>query len=84
MHDSHEGEVLTHGNNVVKGYYTNPAATKTAFEGGWFHSGDIGVMHPDGYVELRDRAKDVIISGGENISTGEFQKSRRRYILRLA
>ena len=64
-----------HGNNVAKGYYANPTATETAFQGGWFHSGDIGVMHPDGYVELRDRAKDVIISGGENISTIEVEQA---------
>ncbi len=69
------GEVLMHGNNVAKGYYANPTATETSFEGGWFHSGDIGVMHPDGYVELRDRAKDVIISGGENISTIEVEQA---------
>ncbi|MGZ3647143.1 MAG: AMP-binding protein, partial [Ktedonobacteraceae bacterium] len=65
------GEVVMHGNNVMKGYYRNPEGTAVAFEGGWFHSGDIGVWHPDGYIELRDRAKDVIISGGENISTIE-------------
>ena len=69
------GEVIMHGNNVAKGYYANPTATEIAFEGGWFHSGDIGVMHPDGYVELRDRAKDVIISGGENISTIEVEQT---------
>ncbi|GAC1399497.1 MAG: hypothetical protein NVSMB49_09870 [Ktedonobacteraceae bacterium] len=69
------GEVLMHGNNVAKGYYANPTANEVAFEGGWFHSGDIGVMHPDGYVELRDRAKDVIISGGENISTIEVEQT---------
>ena len=64
-----------HGNNVAKGYYENPAATAKAFEGGWFHSGDLGVWHPDGYIELRDRAKDVIISGGENISTIEVEQA---------
>jgi len=63
-----------HGNNVMKGYYENPEGTDVAFEGGWFHSGDIGVWHPDGYIELRDRAKDVIISGGENISTIEVEQ----------
>ncbi len=62
------------GNNVMKGYYENPAATAKAFEGGWFHSGDVGVWHPDGYIELRDRAKDIIISGGENISTIEVEQ----------
>lgn len=69
------GEALMRGNNVAKGYYNNPTATAQAFEGGWFHSGDIGVMHPDGYLELRDRAKDVIISGGENISTIEIEQA---------
>ncbi len=69
------GEVVMHGNNVMKGYYHNPEGTAAAFEGGWFHSGDIGVWHPDGYIELRDRAKDVIISGGENISTIEVEQT---------
>ncbi len=69
------GEVVMHGNNVAKGYYANPQATAEAFEGGWFHSGDLGVWHPDGYIELRDRAKDVIISGGENISTIEVEQT---------
>ncbi len=73
------GEVLMRGNNVAKGYYENDAATENAFEGGWFHSGDIGVMHPDNYIELRDRAKDVIISGGENISTIEVEQTIVRH-----
>ncbi len=68
------GEVVMHGNNVMKGYFRNPEGTAVAFEGGWFHSGDLGVWHPDGYIELRDRAKDVIISGGENISTIEVEQ----------
>ena len=63
------------GNNVMKGYWDDPEATEKAFAGGWFHSGDLGVMHPDGYVELRDRAKDVVISGGENISTIEVEQA---------
>jgi fatty-acyl-CoA synthase len=67
------GEVVMRGNNVMHGYYDDPEATATAFEGGWFHSGDLGVMHPDGYIELRDRKKDIIISGGENISTIEVE-----------
>jgi len=67
------GEVMIRGNLVMKGYLKNPKATKDAFEGGWFHSGDLGVMHPDGYIELRDRSKDIIISGGENISTIEVE-----------
>ena len=54
---------------MMKGYYSDPEATTRVFAGGWFHSGDIGVWHPDGYIELRDRKKDIIISGGENIST---------------
>ena len=67
------GEIVMRGNTVMQGYFRDPQATATAFTGGWFHSGDLGVMHPDGYVELRDRAKDVIISGGENISTIEVE-----------
>jgi len=68
------GEVIMRGHNVMKGYFDNPEATATAFRGGWFHSGDLAVMHPDGYIELRDRAKDIIISGGENISTIEVEQ----------
>src|SRR5260370_4350244 len=67
------GEIVMRGNNVMKGYFRDEEATAAAFAGGWFHSGDLGVMHPDGYVELRDRAKDIIISGGENISTIEVE-----------
>jgi fatty-acyl-CoA synthase len=67
------GEVVMRGNNVMRGYYADPEATAKAFEGGWFHSGDVGVMHPDGYVELKDRSKDIIVSGGENISTIEVE-----------
>lgn len=67
------GEVFMRGNMVMKGYLKNPTATDAAFSGGWFHTGDLGVMHPDGYIELRDRAKDIIISGGENISTIEVE-----------
>jgi fatty-acyl-CoA synthase len=69
------GEIVMHGNNVMSGYYRDRDATAKAFAGGWYHSGDLGVMHPDGYVELRDRAKDVIISGGENISTVEVEQA---------
>ncbi|MGQ9895884.1 MAG: long-chain-fatty-acid--CoA ligase, partial [Roseiflexus sp.] len=68
------GEVVMHGNNVMKGYYRDEEATRQAFRGGWFHSGDLGVMYPDGYIELRDRKKDIIISGGENISTIEIER----------
>ena len=69
------GEIVMRGNNVMAGYYLDPEATEEAFRGGWFHSGDLGVMHPDGYIELRDRSKDVIISGGENISTIEVEQA---------
>jgi len=67
------GEIVMRGNIVMKGYLKNPLATEEAFAGGWFHSGDLGVMHPDGYIELKDRSKDIIISGGENISTIEVE-----------
>jgi fatty-acyl-CoA synthase len=67
------GEVMFRGNIVMKGYLKNPAATKEAFAGGWFHSGDLGVLHPDGYLQLKDRSKDIIISGGENISSLEVE-----------
>lgn len=69
------GEIVMRGNNVMTGYYDDEDGTAEAFKGGWFHSGDLGVMHPDGYVELRDRAKDVVISGGENISTIEVEQA---------
>ncbi|GAB3486068.1 acyl-CoA synthetase [Azotobacter salinestris] len=67
------GEIFMRGNTVMKGYLKNPTATAEAFEGGWFHTGDLGVWHPDGYVEIRDRLKDIVISGGENISTIEVE-----------
>ena len=67
------GEVMFRGNIVMKGYLKNPQATAEAFAGGWFHSGDLGVMHPDGYIQLKDRSKDIIISGGENISSIEVE-----------
>ena len=67
------GEAMFRGNIVMKGYLKNPAATAEAFAGGWFHSGDLGVMHPDGYIQLKDRSKDIIISGGENISSIEIE-----------
>ncbi|WP_020495357.1 long-chain-fatty-acid--CoA ligase [Sciscionella marina] len=69
------GEIVMRGNNVMSGYYRDPEGTAKAFAGGWFHSGDLGVVHPDGYVELRDRAKDIVISGGENISTIEVEQA---------
>ncbi|MCO5148304.1 MAG: acyl-CoA synthetase [Aquamicrobium sp.] len=67
------GEVMFRGNIVMKGYLKNEEATNAAFAGGWFHSGDLGVMHPDGYIQLKDRSKDIIISGGENISSIEVE-----------
>ena len=67
------GEVMFRGNVVMKGYLKNPEATQKTFAGGWFHSGDLGVVHPDGYVQLKDRSKDIIISGGENISSIEIE-----------
>lgn len=67
------GEIMLRGNVVMKGYLKNPTATAEAFDGGWFHTGDLAVMHPDGYVQIKDRAKDVIISGGENISSIEVE-----------
>jgi fatty-acyl-CoA synthase len=67
------GEVMMRGNIVMKGYLKNVAATAEAFEGGWFHTGDLGVLYPDGYIQLKDRSKDIIISGGENISSIEVE-----------
>ena len=67
------GEVFMRGNIVMKGYLKNASATGAALEGGWFHTGDLGVWHPDGYIELKDRSKDIIISGGENISSIEVE-----------
>src|SRR3989442_1758822 len=69
------GEVIMRGNNVMTGYFEQRDATAEAFRGGWFHSGDLAVWHPDGYIELRDRKKDIIISGGENISTIEVEQT---------
>jgi fatty-acyl-CoA synthase len=73
------GEVLMRGNIVMKGYLKNSRATEEAFAGDWFHSGDLAVMHPDGYIELKDRSKDIIISGGENISTIEVEDALYRH-----
>jgi fatty-acyl-CoA synthase len=69
------GEIVMRGNNVMKGYFEDDEATAEAFKGGWFHSGDLGVMHSDGYVRLMDRAKDVVVSGGENIATVEVEQA---------
>ena len=73
------GEVMFRGNVVMKGYFKNPEATSETFAGGWFHSGDLGVIHPDGYVQLKDRSKDIIISGGENISSIEVEDALFRH-----
>ena len=73
------GEVMFRGNVVMKGYFKNPTASADAFAGGWFHSGDLGVIHPDGYVQLKDRSKDIIISGGENISSIEVEDALYRH-----
>ena len=73
------GEVMFRGNIVMKGYLKNPKATAEAFSGGWFHSGDLGVLYPDGYTQLKDRSKDIIISGGENISSIEIEDTLYRH-----
>ena len=73
------GEVMFRGNIVMKGYLKNPKATAEAFAGGWFHSGDLGVLYPDGYIQLKDRSKDIIISGGENISSIEIEDTLYRH-----
>jgi fatty-acyl-CoA synthase len=73
------GEIFMRGNNVMMGYLKNPVATDENFTGGWFHSGDLAVCHPDGYIEIKDRSKDIIISGGENISTIEVEDALYRH-----
>ena len=73
------GEIVLRGNTIMKGYLLNSTATEEAFRGGWFHTGDLAVWHPDGYVEIKDRAKDVIISGGENISSLEVEEALYRH-----
>jgi fatty-acyl-CoA synthase len=78
------GEIMFRGNITMKGYLKNPSATKEAFEGGWFHSGDLAVMQPDGYVKIKDRSKDVIISGGENISSIEVEDVLYRHAAVMA
>jgi fatty-acyl-CoA synthase len=78
------GEVMFRGNVVMKGYLKNPGATGDAFRDGWFHTGDLGVLHPDGYVKLKDRAKDIIISGGENISSIEVEDALYKHPAVLA
>ncbi|HUA77819.1 MAG TPA: AMP-binding protein [Acetobacteraceae bacterium] len=78
------GEIATRGNVVMKGYLKNPEATRAAFANGWFHTGDLGVMHPDHYVEVKDRAKDIVISGGENIASIEVEEVIYRHPAVLA
>jgi fatty-acyl-CoA synthase len=73
------GEIMFRGNTVMKGYLKNPKASREAFAGGYFHSGDLAVCHADGYIEIRDRSKDIIISGGENISSIEIEKTLYRH-----
>jgi fatty-acyl-CoA synthase len=73
------GEVMVRGNTVMKGYLKNPRATGEAFRDGWFHTGDLAVWHPDGYIEVKDRSKDIIISGGENISSIEVEEALYRH-----
>jgi len=73
------GEIVVRGNVVMQGYYNDPGATEKAMGDGWFHTGDAAVVHPDGYVEIRDRIKDVIISGGENISSVEVEGTLLRH-----
>jgi fatty-acyl-CoA synthase len=83
--DGHSlGEVMFRGNVVMKGYLKNPKASAEAFEGGWFHSGDLAVVHPDGYIQLKDRSKDIIISGGENISSIEVEDALYKHPAVLA
>ena len=73
------GEVMFRGNIVMKGYLKNNLATADAFRDGWFHSGDLGVIHSDGYIQLKDRSKDIIISGGENISSIEIEEALHKH-----
>jgi fatty-acyl-CoA synthase len=78
------GEIMFRGNIMMKGYLKNPAATQEAFRGGWFHTGDLAVANPDGYVRIKDRSKDIIISGGENISSIEIEDVLYRHPAVLA
>ena len=73
------GEIALRGNTVMKGYLRNPKANAAAFVDGWFRTGDLGVLHPDGYIEVKDRAKDIVISGGENISSLEVEEALYRH-----
>ena len=73
------GEIMIRGNIVMKGYYKNKEATDNAMKNGWFHSGDLAVMHPNGYIQIKDRSKDIIISGGENISSIEIENTLAKH-----
>jgi fatty-acyl-CoA synthase len=73
------GEVMLRGNTIMKGYLKNPAATEAAFAGGWYRTGDLGVWHRDNYIEIKDRSKDIIISGGENVSSLEVEECLYRH-----
>ena len=73
------GEIMIRGNVVMKGYFKDKDATEKAMKGGWFHTGDLAVMHPDGYVKIQDRSKDIIISGGENISSIEIENTLAKH-----
>ena len=73
------GEIMIRANVVMKGYFKDQDATKKAMKGGWFHTGDLAVMHPDGYVKIQDRSKDIIISGGENISSIEIENTLSKH-----
>jgi fatty-acyl-CoA synthase len=70
---------MMRGNVVMRGYLKNPGATEESFAGGWYHTGDLGVIHPDGYIQIKDRSKDIIISGGENISSIELEDTLYRH-----
>src|ERR1051325_844406 len=81
-HDCHTtGEIVLRGSSLMKGYFKDPVATAAAFKNGWFLTGDVGVIYPDGYLEIKDRSKDVIISGGENISSVEVETVLYRHPL---
>jgi fatty-acyl-CoA synthase len=73
------GEVMLRGNTIMKGYLKNESATRSAFAGGWYRTGDLGVWHPDGYIEIKDRSKDIIITGGENVSSLEVEECLYRH-----
>ncbi|MEN8198183.1 MAG: acyl-CoA synthetase, partial [Pseudomonadota bacterium] len=73
------GEIMLRGHTIMRGYLKNPAATEEAFRGGWYHTGDLAVLHADGYAEVKDRSKDIIITGGENVSSLEVEETLYRH-----